>query len=493
MFMKIFFTTCFIFSVIFISAQEKPEPILLPDIAYPILGMEKSPSSKYLFLSLAEGRFMLYDISRGRLTENSVPLWKNFEINGFEIGGDAEFSKDEKYILVSEQNALYTRDNKKPKPFKICILDISSGKIVYKTDGVNSAHFIKDSRTILLAVDNGIATYDIITGSSGEKQKITDCEIACLNHAQNLLAVSFDPERNDFNQSDGAGYNKKEVKNASKNKRLIAFYEYPSLKKIGVINEEIDVVFNMQYTEDDSYLLFFSRTWQAEHQHSNLLNGMDKTLDLNQFQRIDMSTLKVDNLNFIYKTSEQMPNSDISLNHDLFVFGENRGIFSGKRDVLVVQFSEQQTFLGTYSFQGRTNSRNLFSPAFAIDDASTILVAEGMKLFYWDYKTHPKYTQNIEQLNENAILDKAVEQLDTDLSDMESSLSKSISKKQISGLFLLNITVQKNGEVVSVFAQSDEKTNIQMQNMLKDIILNYRFDVSVPKNERIKFTYTFTL
>jgi len=57
----------------------------------------------------------------------------------------------------------------------------------------------------------------------------------------------------------------------------------------------------------------------------------------------------------------------------------------------------------------------------------------------------------------------------------------------------MNITLQKNGEVVSIYAQSDEKTKIPMQNMLKDIILRYRFDVMVPKNERIKFTYTFII
>jgi hypothetical protein len=83
--------------------------------------------------------------------------------------------------------------------------------------------------------------------------------------------------------------------------------------------------------------------------------------------------------------------------------------------------------------------------------------------------------------------------LDDDLQNPESSLSKSIAKRNISGLYLMNITVQKSGEVVSIFAQSDDKTNIPMQNMLKDLILKYKFDVSVPKNERLKFTYTFNL
>jgi hypothetical protein len=490
--MRIFTTAFLLFLASLMSGQQKPEPFVLPDVAYPILGMEKSPSSKYLFLTLSDGRFLMYDLN-GKLTESSSVKWKNFEITGFEIGGDAEYSDDEKYILVSEQNALYTRDNKRPKSFKICVLEVETGKILYETNGVNSAQFLNDNQTLLLTYDDGVLTHNIKSGTKGEKKKIKDCEIACLNHSENILAVSYDPAKDEFTQADGAGYNKKELKNAAKNKRLIAFYDYPSMKKIGVTNEEVDVVFNMQYTADERYLIFYSRTWQAEHQHTNLLNGMDKTLDLNQFQRIDMNTLKVDNLNFIYKTSEQMPNSDISLDYDLFVFGENRGWLAGKRDVLVVKFSEQQTFSGTYSFQGRSKTRNLFSPAFAIDDASTILVAEGMKLTYWDFKTYPKYTHNIEQLNDNAILDKAIEQLDTELQNMESSLNKSILKKQIKGLFLLNITIHKNGEVASVFAQSDEKTNIQMQNMLKDIILNYRFDVSVPKNERIKFAYTFTL
>jgi len=491
--MRIYLTTWLLSIAILISAQQKPEPIVLPDVAYPVLGMKKSASSRFLFLTLSGGRFLMYDISKGRLTENSVPLWKNLTIKGFDLGGDAEFSHDEKYLLVSEQNALYTRDNAKPKPFRICVLEVNSGKIIYETDGINSAQFLNDNHSLLLADDDGVSTFDFISGAKGEKKKIDECEIACLNNAENILAVSYDPDRNEFKKEDGAGYNKKELKNAAKNKRLIAFYEYPSMKRYGVINEEIDVVFNMHYTDDDRYLVFFSRTWQPEHQHVNMLNGMDKTLDLNQFQRIDMSNLKVDNLNFIYQTSEQMSNSDLDIHSGLFVFSENRGMLAGKRDVIVVNFNEQQNFLGTYSFQGRSKSRNLFSPAYAIENESNILVANGLKLTYWDFTKFPKFTENVEPIDENAILDKAVEQLDSDLQNPESSLSKTITKKQISGLFLFNISIQKNGEVVSIFAQSDEKTNIQLQNMLKDIILKYKFDVTVPKNERLKFAYTFTL
>jgi hypothetical protein len=491
--MRLFSATFLFFLTLSLCAQQKPVPFVLADVAYPILGMKKSLSSKYLFLSLAGGRFLLYDVSNGNLNADSKPLWKNFDSKGFAIGGDAEFTSDEKYILVSEQNAFFARDRVKIEPFRINVLDVSSGQLVYETEGVNSAHLLGDNASVLMADDEGVVTYNFITKVKGEKRKIESCEIACLNHAEDLLSVSYDADKEQFKNEEGAGLNKKELKNAAKNKKLIRFFEYPSMKDAGVISEEIDVVFRMQYTADDKYLLFFSRTRQAEHTHVTVLNGFDKMNDLNQFQRIDMSNFKVDNKNFIYQTSEQLANFDITPSSSLFSYNDNKGFFSGKREVYVVNFAKQQVIVGKFTFQGRTKTRNLYQAALTFVDDSNLLVANGLKLTYWNFSELPDYVEFIEPVNENAILDKAIGQLDEDLQNPESSLSKSISKRHINGLFLLNITLQKNGEVVSIFAQSDDKTNIPMQNMLKDLILKYKFDVSVPKNERLKFTYTFIL
>lgn len=491
--MKLFSAAILFFLSTALFAQPTPQPITLADVAYPILGMKKSPSSKFLFLSLAGGRFLLYDISKGNLDENSKPLWKNFDSKGFAIGGDAEFSTDEKYILVSEQNAMYARDKVKIEPFRINVLDVGSGQLVYETNGVNSAQFLGDNTSVLMAYDDGIVAYNFINKVKGEKKKIESCEIACLNHAGNILSVSYDADKEEFKKEEGAGLNKKELKNAAKNKKLIRFFEYPSMKDAGVISEEIDVVFRMQYTADDKYLLFFSRTKQAEHTHVNVLNGLDKMNDLNQFQRIDMSNFRVDNANFIYQTSEQLANFDITPSSTLFSYNDNKGLFAGKREVYVVNFAEQQVILGKFTFRGRQKTRNLYQAALTFVDDSSLLVANGLKLTYWNFAKLPDYVEFVEPVNENAILDQAIGQLDDDLQNPESSLSKSISKRQIEGLFLLNITIQKSGEVISVFAQSDDKTNIPMQNMLKDMILKYKFDVTVPKNERLKFTYTFIL
>lgn len=491
--MRLLTATLLLIMGLSLSAQVKPTLVSLPDVSYPILTIKKSPSSKYLFFTLTEGRFLLYDISQGKLTENSSPLWGNFSITGFKVGGDAEFSSDEKYILVTEQQPGYAHDKVKVSPFRINVLEVSSGKVVYETDGVNSAQILSDNESVLITTDEGVTTVNFKTGVQQAIKKLSGCEVACLNHAGNMLAVSYDAARDEFKQEEGAGLNKKELKNAAKNKKLISFYEYPSMKKAGIINEEIDVVFRMHYTPDDRYLVFFSRTRQAEHTHGNILNGLDNTMDLNQFQRIDMQNFKVDNLNFIYQTSEVLANFDLNASSVLFAYSDNKGFLAAKRQVVVVDFSQQQSYLGTYTYQGRARTRNLYSTAFTFSDDKTVIVANGTKLSYWNFKELPQYTEYIEPVDENAILDFAIQQLDNDIQSPESSLMKSINKKQISGLYLFNITIQKSGEVVSIFTRSDDKTNIAMQNMLKDIILKYKFDVTVPKNERIKFTYTFNL
>lgn len=476
-----------------LRAQVQPVPVNLPDVSYPILTLKQSPSAKYLFLTLAEGRFLLYNLSPGRLTENSTPLWTNFSIKGFKVGGIAGFSDDERYILVTEQKSGDARAKTSISPFRINILEVASGKVVYETDGVNSAQILGDNQSVLIARDERVSVVNFKTGAEQAGFALSGCEIASLNHAGNLLAVSYDAARNEFREKEGAGLNRKELKNAAKNKKLISFYEFPSMKLSATLTEEVDVVVRMQFTPDDRHLLFFSHTRQAEHTHANLLNGLDNTMDLSQFQRVDIQNFKVDNLNFIYQTSEILANFDLITRPALFAYSDNKGLLAARRQVVVVDFNQQQAYLGTYTFKGRARTRNLFSTAFAFADDQTVIVANGTRLTYWNFRDFPQYTEYIEPVDENGILDNAMQQLDQDLQSPESSLMKSISKKQISGLYLFNITIQKSGEVISVFARSDEKTNITMQNMLKDIILKYKFDVTVPKNERIKFTYTFNL
>jgi hypothetical protein len=491
--MKFAILTLLSFSYCFLLAQEKPIPFALIDVAYPITNLQKSPKSGKLFVSLSGGRFLLFNSGENRLQDQAVPQWKNFSTEGFELGGDAEFSADEKYILVLEKIKIYNYDKVQVKPRRMIVLETASGKLVYEMDGIQIAQFMEGSDKVIAFREEEMIIYELDSHQKSIIKAPLEIETASINQAGNLLAISYDAGMEEFKAKHGAGYNRQELKNAIKNKKLIAFFEYPSLKKVSTLHEEVDVVFDMEFTSDDNYLLFYSRTKQLEHQHSTALNGADKTRDLNQYQRVDLANMVVDNQNFIYQTSEAQSNHDLDLAAGLFVYGDNRGFLAAKREIVVVNFNKQQDYLGKYTYQGRSGTRNLHSTAFAIMDDHTILVANGMKLSYWDFRTLPEYAEFIEPMNENAILDKAISQLDEELDKDDSKLSTTIAKKKISGLFIFTITVQKAGEVVSVYAQSDDKTNISMQNMLKDIIMKYKFDVTIPKNERIKFTYTFNI
>lgn len=475
------------------AAQEKPVAFSLADVSYPVAFIQKDPAGKQHLLSLTGGRFLCYSISSDRLSGQSVPAWKNFSLEGFDLGGNAVFSPNGKYILLTEKMPLYNFDKVQVKPFRIAILEATSGNVVYTHKDINSAQFTDQGDVVLLFSEDEITRYNINTGEKKTLKAPLDIETAALNHAGNLLAVSYDAAIADFKAKHGAGYNKSELKNAAKNKKLISFFGYPSLIHVSTLSEEVDVVFSMEFTQDDKYLLFYSRTRQVEHQNVSGFNGLDKTRDLNQFQRIDVAGNIVDNQNFIYQTSEAQSNHDLDLNSGLFVYGDNKGLLAAKREIVVVNYNKQQDYLAKYTYQGRAGTRNLHSTAFNIIDDHTILVANGTKLCYWNFKSMPNYSEFIEPMNENTLLDKAVAQLTGDLEDKSSRLSETISKKMITGLYIFTITLQKAGEVVSVFAQSDDKTNISMQNILKDIMMKYNFDVNVPKNERIKFTYTFNL
>ncbi len=63
----------------------------------------------------------------------------------------------------------------------------------------------------------------------------------------------------------------------------------------------------------------------------------------------------------------------------------------------------------------------------------------------------------------------------------------------IKGDFTLDITLYKNGNVLTIFSPfeiKDEK--IKPQNQLKDLLMRYEFPFKLPKNKRVKFRQTFS-
>ena len=91
----------------------------------------------------------------------------------------------------------------------------------------------------------------------------------------------------------------------------------------------------------------------------------------------------------------------------------------------------------------------------------------------------------------NTIEDAARIQLDKEVSS--GKLKAKIDKAGIKGTYRFDITIQGKGDVLTVFAYSNDLTDIPSQNALKTLVQNVKFDLYVPDGVRVKFYYIFNL
>ena len=141
-----------------ILAQTKGSRIVeINDCNYPILGIQNAPLTKKTVITASQGRVFLLNTNDIESLEKVNPIWKNYELSGFTLGGKPQFSSDEKYILLQESSALKTAINsKKVKDIKYAVLDAETGKIILEDDNANSAQFISGKNQILISRTSSI-------------------------------------------------------------------------------------------------------------------------------------------------------------------------------------------------------------------------------------------------------------------------------------------------------------------------------------------------
>ncbi len=483
-----------------ILAQTKGSRIVeINDCNYPILGIQNAPLTKKTVITASQGRVFLLNTNDIESLEKVNPIWKNYELSGFTLGGKPQFSSDEKYILLQESSALKTAINsKKVKDIKYAVLDAETGKIILEGDNANSAQFISGKNQILISTDNGIIIKDFLTKSIINELKIENCEMAAIDPTSKAIAVSYDPDKEDFKEVESIGANKKELKNAIRNKRLIAFYSYPDLKKTHQSTEEMDILYGLQFTRDSKILIAFSHNVIAERAGTAGMNNMTMTAaDIRRqsnIQAIDATNGKLQK-DFFHATAEIDSDHKMNFNDNILGYSDNDGWTGWKRKVMLFNTSNHKERIGLYRYQGKKESTNIFPIYFAFHpNKELVYLTNGTKLIEWNYKLLPEYTDYIEGNNIDSLELNAIRQLNNDLADIDSPLYKNIIKYNISGIYILNITIQKKGEVITVFAESDEKTHIPSQNTLKDLMLKYRFDdVKLANNQKLKIKYTFNI
>ena len=77
------------------------------------------------------------------------------------------------------------------------------------------------------------------------------------------------------------------------------------------------------------------------------------------------------------------------------------------------------------------------------------------------------------------------------MSPPDGSLYKFGIKNKIVGEYTLRLTLEKDGQVTSVFVVDKKNGNIESQNLLKDKIFDFQFDFKMPKKQDFKINYIF--
>jgi hypothetical protein len=239
----------------------------------------------------------------------------------------------------------------------------------------------------------------------------------------------------------------------------------------------------MEFAPDDSHVIYAVRSKGKE--------GGTKQLAQFGMGRISSPTGEIDR-SFFHYSNDAFLDFAVSPDQKYFAFVDDPGAFGFKKRVLIYDYNNMDDRQGMFGYQGKLFNPNLYSPCFAMrTDTSLVYLSNGNKVIEWDYKKLPEYLLYTEPTTPDAVSDTAVSTLNRELKS--GKLAEFITKNQINGLFIFDITLHKKGEVATVFTQSDEKTDIRSQNLLKDYIRQMRFDVKMPKDQRVKFRYTFDI
>lgn len=338
--------------------------ITIADCNYPILGIETNNSSDKIVITASQGRVFCLNIADVQTKEEVTPIWKNIELSGYNLGGKPQFSQDDKYILLQESSALKTAPtSRKVKDIKFCVLNATDGKVVFDGKDANSVQFLNGKNQLLISTDDGIVIKDFITNTVINELKIPKCEIAAISNDLKTIAVSFDPEKADFKEVESIGANKGELRKAKWNKRLVAFYSYPDLTKTHQSSEELDIIYTLKFTANNSQLYLFSRNVEAERIGTAGLNAMTMTAaDSRRQSNIQVLNAKTGELiKEIYHATAE-PDACFKIDNDskYFSVSDNDGFIGRKKKVVVFDVNQQKNKMAQYRYQGKKESSNIF-------------------------------------------------------------------------------------------------------------------------------------
>ncbi len=462
-------------------------------ITTPFTGVSLSPDQSTLFASSMGSRIYLFNVSTpGKI----APVWKNLDLAGFKGGARAVFSETAKYIAIRDYGTHTAKTRSivtfgaKPKMKQVsgdaAVVDAATGKVLFQKNNVYHIAFVGADK-VFVSFSEGFGWYGLPGGEEIKTVSIADNECATITPDGKTIIASIDPDNAAFKELSSVQKRKREAKNAGKFKRLLFFFDVNNIKQPKYIsNEEVDIVTDMKFGKDAKYLYYVAHLNGEEH--GNAMNAPAVKV----IERVEVATGIIDR-GFGFQSGDMAGDFTTSTDENTFAYSDAYGMVGTNREVAVHESSNLKTRTASFLLRGGLFKMSSHFSGFALcTNRPIVYIGTGKRIIEWDYKKLPKYFRTPAPASNEEIGEKCQQTL-TALLDTTSKLNTQITKANISGTYIMDITIAQKGMVQTVYCESDEKTNIAMQNNLKDIIRKYQFDIDLPKDRRVKFRYVFQL
>jgi WD40 repeat protein len=464
------------------KVSEGMEDIELEGITSVVSDITLSPDGNKLFLCGNSNRAYLFDVA---LKNQPKLIWKTTSSHGNMNGGLAKFSADGKYISIQGylsttavvRNVMWSKYTKSwQQTDKMSVLDANTGNELLM---VKNAYSISVSNNLAFVSDkDGFKWYELPSGQLIKEIAQEENEYASISPSGKYIVMSWDADKEAMKSLATINRRKSELKNAYRAKKLLVVYNATDFSKpLAFSDDEIDVVTNMYFSNDERDI--YIQCQQGGQENNTSFSN-------HTFHKIKLATGEID--------------KEFGIRGNFCKVGENgkvTSLFVGGsigflKQVRVMDHRKTEDFSEFKAKYKLFKTSTLFCPIVLIPNTNMAYVYYEKHLYLWDYLALKSYFKKSSELTNEELVDKMKDAIDESLENGD--LKKEIVKRSLSGSYIMDITVVgPKGTVQTIFCESDELTDIKMQNELKDLLRKLKFDIELPKDKRVKFRHTIQL
>jgi WD40 repeat protein len=247
------FSSLFNFSTSAQGTNYDFEKIKIGDVQNMLVWLALNPDGKTLAVTSNQSHpVYIYNLETKQV-ENQ------FDVGEWYAGSRADYSKNGKYLLLSQLFYLDFAANK-DRTVNFEVLDAATGKSMLNFGDYHDAKITPDEKYLVtLSEGNKVAIHEIETRKEIRSFSVPDATNSLAISADGrLIAVSQKTYKEDLVKNPFYINNKKNQANLEKYKQQVTVYDYNTFDKLYTIDAFYDIVYRLEYTTDGKYLLIYS-------------------------------------------------------------------------------------------------------------------------------------------------------------------------------------------------------------------------------------------